>query len=331
MIRTPRFWFNPPAAPGAVARLLTPLSLVWTAVARRSIARGPGARVGAPVICVGNLTVGGAGKTPVVIALAARLRARGREVHVISRGHGGSLPGPVRVVDGVHAAAEVGDEPLLHAAFGPAWIGRDRVEAARAAVGAGAEALVLDDGLQNPGLHKDLSVVVIDAAAGFGNGRVMPAGPLREPVADGLARADLALMIGADDACAELLRGWPALLRAPVLTGELRPLATGMDWRGVRALAFAGIARPEKFFATLRGLGAEVVAAHGLADHAPLDARLLARLTAEARAMDARLVTTEKDAARLPAGWRAQLLVLAVRLEVADWAPLDRGLERLGL
>ena len=279
--------------------------------------------------------LGGAGKTPTVVALAQRLAARGVAAHVVTRGHGGSLArgdaSPVRVDERRHRAGEVGDEPLLLAAFAPVWIGRDRAAAARAAVAAGAQAIVMDDGFQNPGLAKDLSIVVVDAGFGFGNGRVMPAGPLREPVADGLARAGLVLVIGPPAERARFRGAWPAVERLAVAEGSLEPLATGMDWTGLRALAFAGIGRPEKFFATLRGLGAELVAAHGFDDHAAYPPRLLARLAAEAQAAGAQLVTTEKDAVRLPAAFRTGVLVLPVRLDLDDWSPLDAALGRLGL
>ncbi len=332
-MRAPAFWANPPARPGLAARLLAPLGWIWTVVTRRRLARTVPAKIGVPVICVGNLNVGGTGKTPTVIALVERLASRGIAAHVVTRGHGGSLAGgpPVRVEERTHAAAEVGDEPLLLSAFAPVWVARDRVAAARAAEAAGAGAVVMDDGFQNPSLAKDLSIVVIDAAYGFGNGRVMPAGPLREPVGAGLLRANLTLAIGAPEQRARLAADWPALAACPAAGGVLAPLQTGMDWQGLRALAFAGIGRPGKFFASLRSLGVELVAAHGLADHAPFDQRLLTRLTAEARATRSQLVTTEKDAVRLPAAFRLKVLVLPVRLELADWAPVDEALERIGL
>jgi tetraacyldisaccharide 4'-kinase len=329
-MRAPRFWDNPPDRPGLAARLLAPLAWLWTWATRRRLARDEPARVGVPVICVGNLTAGGAGKTPTVIALVGRLAARGVAAHVVSRGHGGSLAGPVRVDARSHAAAEVGDEPLLLAAFAPTWIGRDRAGAARAAAAAGAQAIVMDDGFQNPALAKDLSIVVVDAATGFGNGRVMPAGPLREPVADGLARADLVLAIGPDPSADRLEAAWPRLSRLPMAAGRLEPLPTGMDWAGLRAVAFAGIGRPEKFYATLRAQGAEIVATHGFADHARYDARILARLATEAKAQGAQLVTTEKDAVRLPPAFRPNVLVLPVRLELDDWSPVDAALARIG-
>lgn len=328
-MRAPRFWANQPARPGLAARLLAPLAALWTLATRRRLARGPGARVGVPVVCVGNLTAGGSGKTPTVIALLGRLAARGIAAHVVTRGHGGSLEGPVRVDERRHRAAEVGDEPLLLAAFAPVWVGRDRAAAARAAAEAGAQAIVMDDGFQNPDLARDLSIIVVDAGFGFGNGRVMPAGPLREPVAAGLARADLVLAIGPPDERARFRAAWPAVARLPLAEGSLAPLPTGMDWAGLRALAFAGIGRPEKFFATLRGVGAEVVATRSFGDHEPFDARILARLEADARGLGAQLVTTEKDAARLPVAFRPRVLVLPVRLEIADWSAIDAALSAL--
>lgn len=329
-MRAPGFWFNPPSRPGLVARLLAPLGWLYGLGTARRLRR-PGLRAGVPVICIGNLGAGGAGKTPTVIALGQRLMARGLAAHVVSRGYGGSLVGPVRVEERRHTPAEVGDEPLLLSSILPVWVAKDRAAGVRAAEAAGAEVILMDDGFQNPSVRPELSVVVVDAAKGFGNGRMIPAGPLREPVAVGLARADMVLAIGDDAAQARFLTDWGAAIRVPVLRGALRPLATGMDWQGLRAVAFAGIADPARFFATLRGLGADVLRAEALADHAPLSDALLRRLEAEAVAAGAELVTTEKDAARLPPAWRARVHVLVVRLEVVDWAPLDLALARLGL
>jgi tetraacyldisaccharide 4'-kinase len=277
------------------------------------------------------LVAGGAGKTPTTLALAQRLVARGHAVHIVSRGHGGRLEGPVRVDDRRHTAEEVGDEPLLLAAFAPVWVAKDRAAGVRAAEVAGARVILMDDGFQNPSVKPSLSVIVSDAARGFGNGRCIPAGPLREPVAVGLARADLVLSIGDDVAQDHFTERWGAMIPVPRLRGRLQPLAMGMDWTGERVLAFAGIADPERFFTTLRDLGAEVLRGEALADHAALSETLLRRLEAEATALGAQLVTTEKDAARLPAHWRAKVLTLVVRLDVKDWGPLDQALAKLGL
>jgi tetraacyldisaccharide 4'-kinase len=324
-MRAPGFWWTPPETPALAARLLSPLAALTAAATARRLRQGAGGawRAGVPVICLGNLVAGGAGKTPATMALAARLAARGVAVAVVSRGYGGRLAGPLRVDPARHRAAEVGDEPLLLATLAPTYVARDRAAGVRMAEAAGAGAILLDDGFQNPSVARDLSLVVVDAERAFGNARCLPAGPLREPVAAGMARAQATLAIGPAAAQTAFAGRWGDLVARPLLTGRLEPLATGMDWRGQRVLAFAGIARPERFFATLAGLGAEVVRAVPLADHAPLAPALVERLLAEARSLGAEPVTTEKDAVRLPPAWRGRVLILPVRLRLDDPAALD--------
>ena len=320
-MRQPAFWFARPDRPGLWPRLLSPLGWMTARATARRVAKLPRHWPDIPVICVGNLNLGGTGKTPAVIALSGMLSASGWQPHVLSRGYKGNVEGPARVDPRHHRAEDVGDEPLLISAFCPVWVGRDRVATARAAEASGADILIMDDGFQYPDLAKDLSLVIVDATRGFGNRRCAPAGPLREPVIAGLARADGVIAIGTPAECDAFRATIGGGYDRPVLGAQLEPLETGMDWRGQRFLAFAGIGHPEKFFATLRGLGADLVETVALSDHQAVPSSLANRLSQRARQLNAQLVTTEKDAVRLPKAFQREILSLPVRLRFA--APDD--------
>jgi tetraacyldisaccharide 4'-kinase len=302
----PAFWQAGTASPWPA--LLAPLGGVTAWLTRRRVAR-PGWHSPVPVLCCGNVTAGGAGKTTLALDLGQRLCARGAKMHFLTRGHGGSVHGVLQVDPARHSSALVGDEPLLLAAVAPTWVAADRAAGARVAIAAGAEALLLDDGLQNPSLEKDFSLLVIDGRTGFGNGRLIPAGPLREPIAAGAARCCAAVLIG-DDATGALA-ALPADL--PVFHATLVPEG-GEQVAGRRVLAFAGIADPTKFFATLAGAGAELVGKRSFPDHHFYGEPILRALLAEAERLNAIAVTTPKDAVRLPAWARPRIVVVGVRL-----------------
>ncbi len=307
-MRPPGFWRRDGSR--LAPALLAPFAALTAAATARRVAR-PGWRAPVPVLCCGNVTVGGSGKTTLALDLLRRLAARGAEPHALLRGYGGSARGTRRVVSGDDAAA-VGDEALLLAAAAPTWIGADRAEAARAAVAAGAGVLVMDDGLQNPTLCKDVSLLVIDGGFGFGNGRVLPAGPLRESVAAGAARCRAAVLIGPDET--DAAGALPPDL--PVLRARLVPGPATRSLEGRRVLGFAGIGRPDKFFATLREADADVADAVPFPDHHRFSARELDTLMARAKSLGAVLVTTAKDTVRLPEAVRAIVVVADVTL---DW------------
>ncbi len=328
-MRAPAFWWRPPDRPGILAIALSPLSAIWRIATRRRMTRPASTVNGLKVICVGNLTAGGAGKTPVVCEIIQRLQSLGAEPVVLSRGYRGSEPGPLQVDPTLHDASQVGDEPLLLANYAPVWVSRDRVAGARAAQAAGARLLVMDDGFQNPDLHKDLSLLVIDAETGFGNGRTIPAGPLREPITDGLPRADLLVAIGQSAEIASLPSRWLDLAGKDLVAASLKPMQSGMSWQGQRCVAFAGIGRPEKFFASLKASGAQLAATRSFPDHAQYNSKIIGRLRAEAQKLNAQLVTTEKDLVRLPARDRQGILPFPVRLEIQNAAPLEAALEHL--
>lgn len=301
---------------------LTPVSWIWAAATARRLARAAPTDPGAPVVCIGNLTAGGAGKTPVAREVLRLLREAGVAAHGLSRGFGGDLEGPVQVDLANHFASDVGDEPLILARDGPMWIARDRAAGALAAVRAGAEAVVLDDGHQNPSLKKSLSLVVVDGETRdgewpFGDGGVFPAGPLREPFALGLARADGVVILMPPDLASPDRELLALFGDKAVLIARLEPAAPPP--RGPQ-VGFAGVAKPWKVERSLVAAGCELKDFAGFPDHAPFTEAALTTLAERAAVFGAGLVTTEKDWVRLPAEWRPRVTAWPVRARFEDEA-----------
>ncbi len=320
-MNSPAFWDNPDSARSA---LLSPLGRLYAGVTAWRLAHGQSWTAPVPVICVGNLTAGGAGKTPVVRDLAMRLQSCGMRPTILSRGYGGRERGPLKVNPDEHSAADVGDEPLLLALDASCWIAADRAEGARAAIADGATAIVMDDGLQNPALKQDLRLIVVDGVSGFGNRRAIPAGPLRESIAHGIGRAHAMIVIGDDRH--SLTREFAG--RLPMLRARLEPRDADR-LSGARVVAFAGIGRPAKFHATLAEAGADVSGFHGFADHHPYRDAELGVLFAEAERAHAALVTTEKDWVRLTPEWRTRVQPITVVLRWDDETAIASLLDRV--
>lgn len=320
-MKAPAFWYHGGLLNAFLGTALAPLGLLWAGMAERRYARIKSHHARVPVVCVGNLVAGGAGKTPVALSLAEYLPG----LNYLSRGYGGSLAGPVLVDQRHHDFSQVGDEPLLLSEMAPCWVAKDRLAGAKAAMHGGASCLVMDDGFQNPLLAKSLSLLVVDGPVGFGNGRCIPAGPLREPIAKGLARADAVVILGEDRTGAEALvqAKAPGL---PVLKARLETEMEAESLRGEAVVAFAGIGRPNKFFDTLEAKGARLVAAYAFPDHHPYHPTEIGELLAEAETHAAALITTAKDFVRLPKHAQEQVGVLKVDVSWDDEAALLRVL-----
>jgi len=316
-MKSPDFWQD---ATSPLGWLLAPLGWAYAGTTAWRLAHADPWKAPVPVICVGNLTAGGAGKTPIVRDLTRRLRAAGRNAGILSRGYGGTAQGPLKVDPAQHSAGLVGDEPLLLAQDAPCWVARDRAAGAKAMVADGIDLIVMDDGLQNPSLLQDLAIIVADGRAGFGNGRAIPAGPLRESVEAGIRRAAALVVSGRDQS--GLIQRYSSrikILQTSVTIREPLP-ATPL-------LAFAGIGRPEKFQATLVEAGANIVAFQPFADHHAYSSAELSALSDRAGQLGAQLVTTEKDWVRLDTEWRNRIKPIAIDVVWNDEAAITALLD----
>ena len=314
-MKAPQFWYEPNTWK---AKFLYPLGYFYNLL---TLLRGKLAKpqsYSCLTICIGNLNVGGTGKTPTTIALAQHFLKKGLQVHVVSRGYKGKFQGTFLVDPQKHKSDEVGDEPLLMSEFTSVWVSNKRKNGIAAAENAGAQIVLLDDGFQDPSFHKDFSLIVVDGEKGFGNKKCMPAGPLRENIVQGFKRADALVIVGQR---IYKFDTFPTHLK--IIHSTLKPIETGMNWKEGKYLAFAGIADPSKFFKTLRSLGANLIDCVALSDHQNLDGQVLKRLERKANSADAQLVTTEKDAVRLSNTYRKKVLSLPVRIEFDDKNELE--------
>ncbi len=309
-MRAPLFWKEKTF----LSTVLLPVAALYGSCAKRRQKNTIPQKLPVPVICVGNLVAGGAGKTPVSLALGILLKEHGRKAHYLSRGYKGSLKGPVLVNPALHSAEEVGDEPLLLAAILPTWVAKDKIAGAKAAIAAGAEIIMMDDGFQNPSLHKDVSLLVIDGGYGFGNERLMPAGPLRETIAAAMERASAILLLGEDKQ--DVLRHVPEV--KPVLRANVEPAPAALSLQDKHVVAFAGIARPHKFYRTLQQLNCVIKEMVAYPDHHIFSAHDMARLRSKAKEQHAQLVTTTKDYVRLPASLREEVTEVPVEVVFGD-------------
>jgi tetraacyldisaccharide 4'-kinase len=324
-MKPPHFWYHPPATvfDRVMSRLMIPLGVVYEASVARRLKKTTPVQADAAVVCVGNLTMGGTGKTPVTMAVLDMLKNLDVNAQALSRGYGGSEKGPINVDISKHMASDVGDEPLLIARSNPVWVSANRVDGARAAIRNSAQIIVMDDGHQNPQLAKDLSIIVVDAEAGWGNGRVFPAGPLRENIEAGLARTDVIILMLPDENFEPDLQALGLdRLEMPVLKAWLEPVEAPPVGDLV---AFAGIGRPEKFFNALTRAGASIIETKSFTDHHTYSAEDLRALHATADARNAGLITTEKDFVRIPATARAGISAWPVRAKFTEPARI-RGL-----
>lgn len=319
--KTPAFWYDAQAPFAAQkAAVLSPLSALYGFAVRQRFDLYYPVPLARPVICVGNPVAGGAGKTPVVLSLVDLLKERGYNPHLLTRGYGGSEAGPIQVSPGRDTADDVGDEALLLVTKAPTWVSRNRPLGAQEAIDTGANIIVMDDGYQNPSIYKDFSLLVIDGAAGFGNGRLLPAGPLREPLDFCLSRAHAIVILGEDKTgVLEIVRRHTD---APVLGARLVPDADNPDLFGKKVFAFAGIGRPEKFRDSLAAAGAVIEGWGSYPDHCAYTEEDLQELMAAAHAANALVVTTAKDHVRLPATLKPKVQVFGVHIEWDDPAQL---------
>ena len=310
----PKFWLKPQYKHSILSYILYPLSIVWLGLSKLRAKLSSGTKCLIPVICVGNITIGGNGKTPTALKLRSLLKSLGFEPHIISRGYKAQLKGPHLVNTKIDTFATVGDEAIMMGHYGPTWISRNRNSGAKSAIALGADIIILDDGLQEHSLKKDFSILVVDTYVGFGNGFLIPAGPLRERVEDGLKKVDLILIVGETVEQEAFEKDFLQSKQIPVVRGKLVPETNLLDLKDKKVIAFAGIGHPKKFRDTLNTMGANIISFKSFPNHKALKPKYLRTAIAEATSKKAILITTEKDFVRIPRSLRCHFKVVKVKL-----------------
>ena len=326
-MRQPNFWYFD--QPNLLAKLLYPLSIIFSLVGRISLFFVKPWKPSVPVICVGNLVVGGAGKTPTAIALATVLKSKGWKPHFLTRGYGGTTTDPLLVNIQKHSSDIVGDESLLLAEICPTWVSSNRTKSAKLAIEKGANILILDDGFQNAGIQKDLSIIVIDGEVGFGNKYLLPAGPLRENIAEGLKRSNAALILGNDTKMiADHILDFTGR-KFPILFGSIEPKNVQPQFFEKKFVAFSGIGRPKKFFDTLDKIGLDIIGTFAFDDHHPYSSEDLVKLSTYANRHGAELITTSKDRRRINTNINVAIHELPIYIKWEKTSELDKFFDYL--
>ncbi|CAO5674468.1 MAG: Tetraacyldisaccharide 4'-kinase [Holosporales bacterium] len=316
LFKAPKFWDKD----SFLSRILAPFSWCYFLLIRLNKKRITPVQLSVPVICVGNLVMGGAGKTPTVIAIVEILKQMGQNPHIISRGYGAIVKGLKKVDHKWHHYLQVGDEPLMLSKVAPTWVCPNRIKSAKAAIQDGATVIVMDDGFQNSSLFKDLNVLVVDAYQQFGNGKLFPAGPLREPFNEGIERADLVVVVGEEK---------PQNLShlKNVLQARFKP-KTLPEKQQERIIGFAGLGYPQKFKISLLNAGYKVVDFVTYPDHFPYTITEIEKLLKKAKGKKAKLMTTSKDAIRIPAPYKEKIHVFKINLEFENTQILEDCLKK---
>ncbi len=314
----PKFWLNSKSNPSLLTYILYPISIIWLVLGKLHQKCTPSKKCPIPIICVGNITIGGNGKTPTALKLRSLLQNLGYKPHILSHGYLANLKGPHLVNPKKDSFISVGDEALMMAFYGPTWIARNRYSGIKAAVASGANVIIMDDGFQNSTIKKDFSLLIIETSIGFGNGYAIPAGPLREQISSGFKKADFTVTIGDRTDQYNFRKDNSFINKIPNLQGRLVAQCDKFDLKKQNVIGFAGISHPMKFKNTLEKLGANIIKFKAFTNHKPFKNKDLTDLVNAAEKQKALLITTEKDFVRIPKYLRRKIHVLRVELELQN-------------